>query len=385
MSEKAPPYRLRLPGPTAVPEGIRVALAHPVVAHRGPEFADVMTEMSSLAKTVFGTQNEVMAFASSGTGLTEAAIANVLGPKDVGLILVDGQFGEKLVQIAQALNLQADTLEVPWGESVAADSVKDKLATRNYRAVFAVHNESSTGAVADLAAIGEAVRASDALLVVDSVSGVGGLELKQDAWGVDVVVTASQKALMCPPGLALASVSDKAWSVIERDCGQARFYWDLRRAREAAAKGQTTFTSPIPLVYGMREALRMIHAEGWSNVLARHRRLSAALRAGGEALGLPAFARARALSPTVCVLAMPEGLDGSAVVRHLYREYGTVIAGSRSKLQGKVIRIGTMGTISEADILTDLDHLEKTLRDLEWKVEPGAGEAAVSAALEAAA
>jgi aspartate aminotransferase-like enzyme len=333
----------------------------------------------------FGTENEVMAFASSGTGVMEAAMANVLGPQDVGLVLVNGQFGEKFVQIAQALNLQVDTLEVPWGETVAADAVKDKLATRNYRAVFAVHNESSTGAVADLAAIGEAVRASDALLVADSVSGVGGLELKQDAWAVDMVVTASQKALMCPPGLALASVSDKAWKVIERDCGQARYYWDLRRAREAAASGQTTFTSPIPLVYGMREALRMIHAEGWSNVLARHRRLSAALRAGGKALGLPAFATAPALSPTVCVLAMPEGLDGSAVVRHLYREYGTVIAGSRGKLEGKVIRIGTMGRISEADILTDLEHLEKTLRDLGWKVEPGAGEAAVSAALEAAA
>jgi len=280
MTNETVPYRLRLPGPTAVPERVRMALAEPVVAHRGPEFAEVMAETAKMIKPVLGTTNDVMVFTSSGTGVMEAGIANVLAPGEKALVLVNGQFGERFVQIIEALNLQADTLEVPWGEAISADAVAEKLQQDDYRAVVAVHNESSTGAVTDLKAIGAAVRNSESLLVVDSVSGAGGLELQQDAWGVDVLVTASQKALMCPPGLGLASVSDKAWEVIEKDAGQARFYWDFRRARKSAANGQTAFTSPMPLVFGLRESLRMIHAEGVPNTLARHRRLSSALRAG---------------------------------------------------------------------------------------------------------
>lgn len=385
MVETSLPYRLRLPGPTAVPERIRNALAAPVVAHRGQEFREVLSEAATLMKPVLGTDNNVMAFASTGTGVMEAAVANLLGTDDKALVLVNGQFGERFAQIAGALNRRVDTLEVEWGEAVDAESVKRKLASDDYRAVFAVHNESSTGAVADLREIGAVVRESDAVLVVDSVSGAGGLELKQDEWGVDVLVTASQKALMCPPGLALASVSEKAWSIIDRDAGQARFYLDFRRARDAADKGQTAFTSPMPLVYGLREALRMIHADGWSNVVARHLRLSSALRAGGLAMGLPQFTKAPMLSNTVCVFELPEGLDGTEIVRRMYENYRTVIAGSRTKLNGKVIRIGTMGCIREDDIRTDLLYLERTLEGLGWKVESGAGQAALDAALQPAA
>jgi len=385
MAEASRPYRLRLPGPTAVPERIRKALSEPVVAHRGPEFKEVLTETAALTKPVLGTNNDVMAFASSGTGLMEAAIANVLGQGDKALILVNGQFGERFVQIAEALNREADIIEAPWGEAVCAEAVKDKLAGNNYRAVVAVHNESSTGAVTDLEAIGAVVRESDAVLVVDSISGAGGLDLQQDAWGVDVLVTASQKALMCPPGLALASVSEKGWNVIEKDVGKARFYWDLRKARKSAAQGQTAFTSPIPLVYGLREALTMIHSEGWPEVVSRHVRLCSALRAGAAAMGLSTFTKSPMLSNTVCVLEMPDGLDGSEVVRHMYEKYRTVIAGSRTKLRGKVIRIGTMGGISEDDIRTDLMLLESTFVDLGWSVENGTGMAALDAALQNAA
>lgn len=381
MNDATLPYRLRLPGPTAVPERIRMALARPVVNHRGPEFREIMEGTANLARPVLGTKNDILMFASSGTGAMEAAAANVLGEDDKALVLVNGQFGDRFVQIIQSMNRPADTIEVPWGEAVDADAVEQKLAQGDYRAVFAVHNESSTGAVADLKAIGAAVSKSDAVLVVDSISGAGGLELKQDDWGVDVLVTASQKALMCPPGLALASISDKAWDVIERDAGQARFYWDLRKARDASPKGQTAFTSPMPLIYGLREALGMIHAEGLPNVLSRHARLSGAMRAGGEALGLSVFTRAPVLSNTVCVFAVADGMDGAAIVSHMYQRYRTVIAGSRSKLKGKVIRIGTMGHISENDIRTDLFYLERTLEDLGYGVERGAGQAAFDATL----
>ena len=362
-----------------------MALAEPVVAHRGPEFKDVLIEAGTLAQPLLGTENQVMAFTSSGTGLMEASLANVLGTGDRALILNNGQFGERFAEIAKALGLHADTLDVPWGEAVSAEAVAERLDGKDYRAVIAVHNESSTGAVADLAAIGAAVRESDALVVVDSISGIGGIEMQQDAWGVDVLVTASQKALMCPPGLGLASISGKAWKIIDGEGGRARFYWDFRRARDAAAMGQTAYTSPIPLIFGVREALRMIHAEGWPNVLARHRRLSAAMRAGGQALGLSIFAAAPVLSSTVCVFGLPEDLDGSAIVRHMYEHYGTVIAGSRSKLQGRVIRIGTMGSCTEEDIRTDLEHLGRTLSDLGRRVESGAGVAAADAALRDAA
>lgn len=385
MAETALPYRLRLPGPTAVPERIRMALAEPVVAHRGQEFKEIMQETNELIKPVLGTGNDVMFFASSGTGVMEAAVANVMGTDDKALVLICGQFGDRFVQILQSMNRQFDTIEVPWGEAVSTDAIKEKLASGDYRAVFAIHNESSTGAVADLKAIGAAVRESDAVLVVDSISGAGGLELQQDEWGADVLVSASQKAFMCPPGLGIASVSEKGWTAIDREAGQARFYWDLRRAREAAGKGQTAFTSPLPLVYGIREALRMIHAEGWQNVMARHVKLSAAMRAGGAAMGLPTFTKAPLLSSTVCVFEMPEGVDGSAIVSHMYQKYHTVIAGSRSKLKGKVIRIGTMGGISEEDIRTDLSYLERTLEDLGRSVESGAGQAAFDAALQTAA
>jgi aspartate aminotransferase-like enzyme len=374
-------YRLRLPGPTAVPERVREALARPVLNHRGPEFREILRETSSLAQTVLGTANDVLFYASSGTGMMEASLANVLAPGDKALVVVNGQFGERFATIAGSLGLRVEGIDVPWGETASPEAIAARLAEADYRAVVLVHNESSTGVVADLAAIGAVVRAHPALLVVDSVSGVGGIEMQQDAWGVDVLVAASQKALMCPPGLGLVSISDKAWDVIDRDDGRARFYWDFRRARDAMTKGQTAFTAPVSLVVALREALHMIDEEGLPEVLMRHRRLAAALRAGCAALGLPSFPKAATLSDTVVVLATPDGLDSSVVVRHMYERYGTVVAGARNRLKGKVVRIGTMGWCAEADILADLLYLERTLDDLGWPVQRGAGVAAANAAL----
>lgn len=383
-TERSLPYRLRLPGPTAVPDRVREALARPVVSHRGPEFREIVTEATALSRRVLGTSNEVLFFTSSGTGVMEASLVNVLGDKGKALVLSNGQFGERFLAIAEHLGLHADAIEVPWGETVGVEAVAARLEGGDYRAVVAVHNESSTGAVADLADLGAVVRDTPAVLIVDSISGLGGIEMRQDDWGVDVVVSASQKALMCPPGLGLASVSNKAWNVIEGHGGAASFYWDFRKAREAAAKGQTAFTTPVSLVVALREALRMIHHEGLPEVLARHRRLAGALRRGGAALGLPIFTKAPLISDTVTVFATPDGLDGTAVVRHLYERYGTVIAGARNRLKGKVLRIGTMGWCSEDDIREDLLYLEKTLEDLGWPVERGAGVAAADETLRQA-
>jgi aspartate aminotransferase-like enzyme len=381
MSSDRPPYRLRLPGPTAVPERVRLALAGPALNHRGLEFGDILAETASRLRPIIGTANDILLFACSGTGMMEASLANVLAPGDKVLVVANGQFAERFATIARALGREADTIDVPWGEAVEADVLAACLAGADYRAVVAVHNESSTGAVANLAEIGAVVRNTPALLIVDSVSGLAGIEMRQDAWGVDILISASQKALMCPPGLGLASVSAKAWAAIDDDRSRARFYWDFRKAREAAAKGQTAFTPPVPLVVALREALRMIDEEGLPRVLARHRRLADALRHGGRALGLSLFTKAPLVSDTVTVFDTPAGLDGAAIVHHLYERYGTVIAGARNKLAGKVIRIGTMGYVGEADVLLDLLHLERTLADLGRPVTRGAAVAAADARL----
>ena len=378
--EPLPTYRLRLPGPTAVPPAVLEAMARPVLSHRGPEFHDVMAETVELARPVFGTRGDILLFAGSGTAAMEASLANVLAPGEPVLIVIHGQFGERFKMIAEGMGAVVDTVESEWGDAPDPAAIAERLAARAYRAVCVTHNESSTGAVADLAAIGRIVAAHDALLVVDAVSSAGGMTLRQDDWHLDIVITASQKALMCPPGLGIIGVSEKAWTIVNRE-GGSRFFWDFRRARAAAEKFETAFTTPVTLVAGLRQALRMIHAEGLPRVQARHRRLAAALRAGSEALGLPLFTRAEALSDTVSVFRVPEGLEGGTIVRHLYERHRTIIAGARNRLAGQVVRIGTMGHVHEGDVLTDLLHLEATLRHLGREVAPGAGVAAAAARL----
>lgn len=374
-------YRLRVPGPSPVPERVRQAIAQPVVNHRGPEFQETIGAAIDMVKPLFGTTSDVLPFAGSGTGVMEAAIANVVAPGERVLVVINGQFGERFQAIAETFGAQVDTIDCPWGTAPDANRIAERLRAADYRAVFVTHNESSTGVVADLAAIGAAVTERPTLLVVDAVSGLGAVEIRQDEWHLDIVVTASQKALMCPPGLGLASVSAKAWDVVNRDRGAPRFFWDFRRARTAIEQSEAAFTPPVSLVAGLKESLTMIHDEGLPQVFERHRRLAAALRAGGEALGLAVFPSARVLSNSVQVFQMPEMLEGGTLIRHLYQHYRTVVAGARNRLQGKVIRIGTMGHVDAPDILADLHYLERSLADLGRTVRPGAGVAAAAAML----
>lgn len=376
-----PGYRLRLPGPAAVPERVRAAIGQPVLNHRGPEFRAVLGECGAALRRIFGTRRDVLLFASSGTGAMEAALANVLEPGSDVLVLENGQFGERFAAIAETLGARVDRLAIPWGEAPDPAVIAAQLRTRDYRAVVCVHNESSTGVLADLAGIGAAVRATPAVLIVDSVSGVGGVDMRMDEWGVDVLIAASQKALMCPPGLAFAALSEKAERIVDAARGVPRFFFDFRRMKSSLLKGETPFTPPVSLVLGLREATAMIEEEGLPAVLERHRRLSAALRAGCVALGLPMFPSAPILSPTVTAARVPAGLDAAAIVRHMHARYNTVIAGQRTRLSGRVIRFGTMGWVDDGDILTDLHHLECTLRDLGQAPPAGAGIAAAARVL----
>jgi aspartate aminotransferase-like enzyme len=375
------PYRLRLPGPTEVPERVRQATARPIVNHRGPEFRALLAQTESLMQPVFGTAGRVLFFAATGTGMMEAALVNVVIPGERLLVASHGQFGERFAAIGRGLGAEIDLLDVPWGEAIDPAAIAERVRRTTYRAVVLIHNESSTGVISDLAGIGAVLRDNPAMLVVDSVSGLGGIEMRQDDWGVDIVVSASQKALMCPPGLGLASLSAKAWKVVQQDDRRPGFYWSFPKALASIEKSETAFTAPVSLVAGLEQALEMIHAEGLPNVLARHRRLSDALRAGGRARGLQEFARTRALSSTVVAFKVPDGLEGGDIVRALYRDHGTVIAGSRNRLNGRVIRIGTMGALNEGTILTDLLHLEAVLQAMGLPVASGSGVAAASAAL----
>lgn len=371
-------YRLRLPGPTAVPERVRQAIARPMLSHRGTEFRAIMARAEKLMQPILGTANPVLFFASSGTGMMEACLVNVLAPGEAVLIPTHGQFGERFAGIARTLGASVDTVDVPWGCGVDPADIAARLAKRDYRALVIVHNESSTGVVADLAGIGAVLRERPTLLVVDSVSGLGGIEMRQDEWGVDIVASSSQKALMCPPGLGLVSLSAKAREVVNREDRLPRFYFDFRKALGSVEKSETPFTTPVALMAGLCEALEMIHEEGLPNVLKRHTCLSAALRAGCEALGLRSFPHAERVSSTVVCLNVPESLRGSDIVRGMYERHRSVIAGSRNKLDGKVVRIGTMGDLDAGDIFTDLLHLEDTLRALGWQAEPGCGVAAAA-------
>lgn len=359
------------------------AMSQPVVNHRGPEFKAMYARAQELLKPVLGTANHVFLLACSGTGAMEASLVNILSPGDRVLSVVSGQFGERFAGIAKTFGAQVDVLDVEWGCAVDPHEIEKRIAAVDYRAVVVVYNESSTGIACNLPAIAGIVRKTPTLLIADSVSGLGGLEMRQDEWGVDVVASSSQKCLMCPPGIGLVSVGPKAWKFVEREGGLPRYYWDFRKTLSSGEKSETAFTAPVSLIAGLKEALEMIHEEGLPQVLARHRRMSTALRAGCAALGLRSFGQADALSPTVVALHVPEGLSGSDIVKRLYEKHRTVIAGARNKFAGKIIRIGTMGHVHEADILTDLRHLEDVLAEMGLPVTHGAAEAAANASFRA--
>jgi aspartate aminotransferase-like enzyme len=364
-----------------VPARIRAATAEPMISHRGTEFREILADTARQLQPIFGSKNPPLLFGCSGTGVMEAALVNVLAPGERVLVVSNGQWGERFAAIGTAIGARVDTIDVPWGEDVAPETVEARLKSNDYRAMVYVHNESSTGVVGNLEAVGRLVHNRNTLLITDTVSGLGGVETLQDQWGVDIAVSASQKCLMCPPGIGIVSVSEKAWPIIRREGGIPRFYLDFRRASDAWKKGETAFTPPVSLIRGLHVALQIIHDEGLANVLARHARLANALRTGANALGLATFTSASRLSNTLSVFRVPEGLDGKRIVKRLAEKHGTIIAGARNRLDGKVIRIGTMGWIEDGDILTDLHHLEDVLTELGSQIKRGSGVAAASAAL----
>lgn len=352
---------LRTPGPTPLPDSVRQALAQDMINHRGPEFAAILREVEAGLKAAFKTENDVLILTGSGTGGLEAAVANLLSPGEPTLVVSIGFFGQRFAQIARAFGADARLLEFPWGQAADPERVAERLAAEpDVRTVFVTHNETSTGVTNDLAAIARVVKSAGRLLVVDAVSSLGCIPFETDAWGCDVVITASQKGWMVPPGLAMVSVSPAAWEAHAR-ARMPRVYWDFSAARKYAQRGQTPWTPAISLFYALRDALRLIEAEGLENVFARHRRVAELTRSGLRDLGLELFADPAHASDTVTSFLAPAGWDAKQLVRRVREQYGVVLAGGQGPLESKVARIGHLGFVHEEEIRAVLEALAGVL------------------------
>jgi aspartate aminotransferase-like enzyme len=373
------PYLLA-PGPTPVPPEVLAAVAQPLIHHRTPAFASVLGEVQEGLRELFGTAQDVLVLAASGTGAMEGAVTNLLSPGDEVVVVNGGKFGERWTRICRAYGVAVHEVLVEWGRAVEPAAVAAALeAHPNARAVFVQASETSTCVLHPVPALAELTRRRDTLLVVDGITAVGVLPLPMDRLGIDVLVTGSQKALMLPPGLAFVALSPRAWAAAER-ARLPRFYFDFARERAGVAERSTAWTPAISLIQGLRVALRMLRAEGWANVYARHARLARATRAGATALGLALLAP-EAPSPAATAICVPAGIDGGALVRYLRERMQVTFAGGQDRLKGRIVRIAHLGWVGAFDIVVALGALEMALRHFGAAVELGRGVGAAEAVL----
>jgi aspartate aminotransferase-like enzyme len=363
---------LLTPGPTPLPPEVCQALGKPIIHHRTPQFQAILKEASEGLKYVFQTQSDVFILTSSGTGAMEAAVVNLLSPQDTAICVEGGKFGERWTELCKAYGINADVVKVEWGKAVDPAEIEKRLkANPNAKAVFTTLCETSTGVAADIEAIGKIVAKHKAVLVVDAISGLGAIDLKTDAWGVDVCVSGSQKGFMLPPGLGFISVSKKAWDMVALS-KSPKYYFDLTVAKKALQKTDTPFTPAISLVIALVEVLRMMKQDGLENIFKRHNLMANATKAAMKALGLELFAPG-ASSDAVTAVKVPAGIDGEKLVKTMRDVYGVTIAGGQSELKGKVFRFAHMGFIEEFDIIAGVSCLEKVLKEMGYAFELGAG------------
>ena len=375
---------LRIPGPTALPPSVREAGARQMINHRGPEFAAMLARILDGIKPYFGTLSDVAMITTAGTGGLEAAVVNVLSPGDRVLGVSIGSFGDRFAKIARTYGADVTKIEVDWGQAADPEVLRTELErSPGYKAVLLTHNETSTGVMNPIRDLAAAIRevSPETLILVDSVSGLGAVPFEMDAWGVDVVVTGSQKAWMSAPGLAMIAASERAWTAMET-ATMPRVYLDLRAHRESHAAGQTPFTPAIAVVYQVDEGLRLMSTEGAEAIFARHEACAAAARAGLTALGFELFADPRHASKTVTAASVPDDLDWKSFNGDLKRR-GLVLAGGQGKLTGKIFRLGHLGSVTVEEIIGAMSSLEIASIAAGRTVRPGAAVAAAQvAALE---
>ncbi len=355
---------LRIPGPTPCPPQVLAAMSGQMVDHRGPEFGEIMKRVSAGLKRAFKTQNDVLIFTCAGTGGLEAAVVNTLSPGDRVLSVNIGNFGDRFASIATTYGAEVIKLGFEPGEAADPAAIDEALkANPAVSAVLVTHNETSTGVTNPLQEIAAVVRGYDKLLLVDAVSSMASVPIEVDGWGLDVVVSGSQKGWMVPPGLAFVSMSERAWAAYKRST-MPKYYLDAGRTRESAGKGQTPWTPAVSLFFAMDVALGLLEQEGWPRVFARHQRCADVARSGVRSLGLELLADPRFASNMVTCVKAPEGVSVSDLRKAMREKHQIVIAGGQGSLTGKVFRIGHLGLVEEADIEAVIVALRQELPQL---------------------
>jgi len=359
------------PGPTMVPAEVLLAEAQPMIHHRTEEFSAILVEVQQGLQKLFGTSQTVYIIAGTGTAAMEAAACNICSAGDKIICVVGGKFGERWAELGKAFGCEVVNVNLEWGQSLSPERAGSLLQEHpDARALFITQSETSTGALTDVEAVAALTRKTGTLLAVDAITGIGVHPFRMDQWGVDVVVSGSQKGCMMPPGLAFIAVSERCWEVVA-GCSSPRYYLDLRAMRKSWEKQTTPFTAPVSLVRALHKALGLMLEEGLDNVHARHERMARAVRAAVRALRLELLAE----NPVNGVTAVhgPHGMDTNALTKKMVEDYEVRIAGGQSHLKGRIFRIGHMGYVSEEDILVVIGALEKALADLGHRFELGVG------------
>ena len=353
--------QLRIPGPTPIPDEILQTMTRQMINHRGPQFAEMIHKATDILKAMFQTGGDVFLLTCSGTGGMEAAIVNTLSPGDKVLSVANGAFGDRFADIAETFGAQVERLSFEWGTAVDPQEVHRALSKdAGIKAVLVTHNETSTGLTNDLEAISAVVREYQKLLIVDAISSLGCIDLPTDKWGCDVVITGSQKGWMAPPGLAMVSVSERAWQA-QAQAKMPKYYWDFAKAKKFLEKGQTPWTPAVSTIYALDAALELFQREGLQNIVARHARVATKAKEGVKSLGLSLFPEDSCASNTITAVKVPDGLDSKKLLKILREEYNTVLAGGQQRLDGKIFRIGHLGYVTEGDIDAVMEALKAAL------------------------
>lgn len=367
---------LRIPGPTPIPPSVTRAMSQGMIGHRSEDFKQVIAKVAPRLKPIFGTTQDVLLLTGSGTSGLETAVVNILSEGDHVLILVSGAFGDRFVKICETYQLNTHLIESTWGEAVDPNQVRDYLTHHpQIKAVFATYCETSTAVLNPIAEIGQVVHQdSDALFVVDGVSCVGAVETQMDKWGIDILVTGSQKAFMLPTGLSFIALSERAWQKTSQN-NLPRFYFDLRKYKKSLAEDSTPFTPAVSIILGLEQVLNLIEEEGLTQVIQRHQLMKEMTRAACRALGLPLLTSDQNASPTVTAV-RPANFKADDLRSLLRKEFGLTIAGGQQHLKGEIFRIGHMGYCSPLDALQSISAIELCLAQLDVNIELGKGTAA---------
>lgn len=372
-------HTLFTPGPTNVPPQVLAALSSPIVHHRAPDFDPIFKEAREGLQYLFRTQNPVVPLTSSGTGGMEAAVTSLLACGDKAICIEGGKFGQRWGQICQAYGIEAVVEKLDWSTAASPELIEKLLKDNpDAKAVFTTHCETSTGALTPIGDIAKVVAKAEAVLVVDAVSSLGAEPLETDAWGIDVVVTGSQKALMLPPGMAFVSVSPKAQAMIE-SCKSTNYYFSLKKALKSLEKNTTPYTGPVSMIMAVNAAVQLVKKESIEAIWARHQRCATAIREGCAALGLNLYSQSP--SNVVVALTVPESVDAGKLTKCMRDEFGMTIAGGQEHLKGKIIRIAALGYVEEFEVLALIGALEMALKKQGYSCQDGAGVAAALTSL----